>query len=322
MGMNTNNISSNCPWPWQNKQWQTLIARYQAGSLPHALLMAGMRDLGKLSFAKAFAKWVLCRSESKELSWCNQCTSCLFDENQHPDLITVFPEEEGGSIKVDDIRQLCETLSKTSLQNHYKIALIAPAEAMNHAAMNALLKTLEEPTPQTLILLVSSQPSLLPATIRSRCQKVVFLPPTSEEIATWVQKSDKIVNNSQLELLEQAENSPLCVERWLEGNYLTQRQKFWEELKILTTKTELSSVIEFANKWSKENASTMLDWWCLWVYQQIKQNPHQALDNLFLLWDELLMTRKQIYKKIHFNVQLWLEKLGCILLANNLRKFS
>ncbi|MBS0358645.1 MAG: hypothetical protein JSS53_05200, partial [Proteobacteria bacterium] len=92
----------------------------------------------------------------------------------HPDFFLIQPEEEAKLIKIDQIRALIGSLSQTSHSGKFKIVIIEPAEAMNIASSNALLKTLEEPTDNTLILLVTHQVSLLPATVRSRCQKITF----------------------------------------------------------------------------------------------------------------------------------------------------
>ncbi len=85
------------------------------------------------------------------------------------------------------MREFAQELSLTSHQGGYKVGILSPADSMNRFAANALLKTLEEPSPRTLIILVASQPSRLPATILSRCQKLKVRPPTRAESLEWLQ---------------------------------------------------------------------------------------------------------------------------------------
>ena len=185
--------------PWHAQDWQRLLARRAQDRLPHALLLCGPVGLGKRAFADAFVAALLCERAvgHKDGSACDKCRACaLLKAGSHPDAVRVTLElrDDGGGtdqkrrteIIVDQIRSLGERLALTPQFGGMQIALIDPADAMNASAANALLKTLEEPTPATVIILVADRPARLPATIRSRCQRIDFhLPPRAQALA-WM----------------------------------------------------------------------------------------------------------------------------------------
>jgi DNA polymerase-3 subunit delta' len=161
----------------------------QEDNLPHALLFVGQKGSGKADFARQLANSLLCQSPNESGKACGTCQSCgLLAAGSHPDLRIMEPAEEGKAILIDTIRSVGDFLS---LKGHYssrQIVIINPAESMNRLAANSLLKTLEEPTAEALLILVSSKPSLLLPTIRSRCQQVVFPLPDTATGAEWLQK--------------------------------------------------------------------------------------------------------------------------------------
>ena len=151
----------NILYPWQKNQWQRLLSQHRQERLPHALLLTGAAGLGKETFARQFAQFLLCKAAGESV--CGQCAGCsLILANNHPDLLMIAPEESGKNIKVDQIRDMSATLNQTAQRAGYQVAIISPAEALNRAAANALLKTLEEPSGRVLLLLVSHQPGALP----------------------------------------------------------------------------------------------------------------------------------------------------------------
>src|SRR3990167_8575661 len=155
------------PYPWLTLAWNRLQQwRLQ---LPHALLLVGAQGLGKLALAEAFALNLLCKQPTPDGQACQQCHSChLVMSKNHPDLIAIASQKE--IIKIEPIRELVDALTQTPQQGGMRIIIINEAHKMNRAAANALLKTLEEPRPQTLLMLLTDQPALLLPTIRSRCQ--------------------------------------------------------------------------------------------------------------------------------------------------------
>ena len=165
------------PYPWQQPLWQSAIERVRANRLPHAILLAGPAGMGKRHFAKALAQALLCSNPSSQGEACGTCRDCLlFQADSHPDWLALEPEEGKKGIGIAQIRSLIAFQSLTSQYGKRRVVVITPADTIQQAAANALLKTLEEPAGDTVLLLVSDQPASLLATVRSRCQQWVFRP--------------------------------------------------------------------------------------------------------------------------------------------------
>lgn len=143
--------------------------------LAQAYLFSGPDGIGKYCTALAFVKGLLCSAPGA--ASCGECATCVqVATGNHPDLHIIRPEE--GLISIERIRTMQQELSRKSFAGSYKACIIDEAEKMNTAAQNSLLKTLEEPTPDTVILLTTGKPYLLLPTVRSRCQHLVFQPLT------------------------------------------------------------------------------------------------------------------------------------------------
>jgi DNA polymerase-3 subunit delta' len=174
--------------PWHEPLWQRLRAQMSAGKLAHALLITGLPGLGKRQLAVNLAHALLCDRRLPDDRACGSCRACrLAEQGAHPDLFVVGPEEGGRQIKVDQVRALIEQLSLRGQYGGYRVGLIDPADRMNSSAANALLKTLEEPPAGVLLLLTAARPSLLPATIRSRCQALELAAPAPDVARQWLQ---------------------------------------------------------------------------------------------------------------------------------------
>jgi DNA polymerase-3 subunit delta' len=125
----------------------------------------------------------------------------------HPDLHWLRRLEDKKTIGVDQVRDVAEQLGMTSLRSGRRMAIVVPAHVMTANAQNALLKTLEEPAPGTLIVLVTSRPSGLLATLRSRCQRVEIARPPAEQALLWLQA--ELAASPEPGLLELAGGAPL-----------------------------------------------------------------------------------------------------------------
>ena len=246
------------PFPWQDNQWQQLQAAYAQGRLTHALLLAGADGIGLEQFAYSLAAKLLCMSKQDGHTACGTCKSCLlFQAGNHPDLLNIQPEDKGKQIKVDTIRLLIDYFHVKSQYREYKLAIISPAEAMNRSAANSLLKTLEEPPPYSLIILLSARAALLPVTIRSRCQRVDFPPNSGEKTVEWLRSrvNDKKVNVP--ELLSLAQGVPLKALEFLESDERQRQMTLLEDLEELRLRR--IDPVRTAEKWLAEDAIEVLN---------------------------------------------------------------
>jgi DNA polymerase-3 subunit delta' len=158
--------------PWHAEVWRRFAGALARGQLAHGLLLHGEGGLHKHMLARTMAAALLCGARGDDGQACGRCRGCvLLAAGNHPDLVEVMPVDS-AQIKVDQIRELSERLSKRPQIAQVQVAVIEPAERMNVAAANALLKTLEEPAGDTFLILVSDRLGRLPATIRSRCQRL------------------------------------------------------------------------------------------------------------------------------------------------------
>lgn len=161
------------------QQKNILIRTLKNRRIAHAYLFEGPDGIGKKLMALAFVRTLLCENGTS----CGKCSACLkVDNSNHPDIHLI--EANGSAIKIDQIRAIQQELSLRPLEGEYKVLLVDGAEYFTNGAANALLKTLEEPQPGTLIILLTNHPEKLLATIRSRCQRLPFSRLPKQQLAT------------------------------------------------------------------------------------------------------------------------------------------
>lgn len=269
--------------PWHHAHWQKLLERLRAGRLPHAILLAGPAGLGKVQFAAYLVGTLLCQTGAAAGRPCGQCRSCLlFAAHNHPDLRLVRPLEEGKKIVVDQIREISHYLAQTAQFGGYKAVIIAPAELMNINAANSLLKTLEEPSGNTVLILVSAQPGRLPATILSRCQQLAFTPPNAEEGRHWL--ADRTGGDTDLDLLlTLAEGAPLRALEMAESNVLPRRREVMRSLQVLLKGEETPTAV--AEQLLKVGVQQTLNWLYNWVADMIRYRACGGEGSRFLNQD-------------------------------------
>lgn len=229
-------------YPWQKQLWQNLNQGRQ--KLHHAFLMHGRAGIGKYDFALNFSKALLCPNTDGNGHACDKCPSChWFDDESHPDFRLISPEQESSpdedapvakktkkktQISVAQIRELSDFLSLTSHQTSgLRIVLINPAEALNQASANALLKMLEEPAPGVIFILVAHQLQRLLPTILSRCQKVNMPVPDQVQALAWLNMKGVPNPEQQLAYLE---GSPIKV--LSEQAQFDQLSEIWKHLAL------------------------------------------------------------------------------------------
>ncbi|HEY5972294.1 MAG TPA: DNA polymerase III subunit delta' [Pseudoxanthomonas sp.] len=264
--------------PWQQRAYDHAAAALETERLAHGLLFCGPAGLGKRAVAERLAQYVLC-SERIGREPCGKCRSCLLYLSRsqrepleqrpdkslahpgghpaHPDAVyvgfawrmTPSPARQLTQIVVDQIRVLSERLSKTPQYGDALIAIIEPADALNESACNALLKTLEEPVPGRYLWLITAHPSSLPATIRSRCQRLEFSLPPREEALAWLLAQGHAKKDT-VEALEAARGHPGLADQWLREDGLVLRKAVASDLDRLE-RGEIA-VIETAQRWSAD----------------------------------------------------------------------
>lgn len=167
----------------QEKATAFLKRAMERGRVSHAYLFFGMGGVGKRTAAEVFARALNCREGDHDA--CDRCPSCLkISHGNHPDVMILKPE--GQFIRIQEVRALQNQMRFRPLEGLKRVFIVDDAERMNSAAANALLKTLEEPSPANVLILISSRPHQLPLTILSRCQRLRFNPLTRDQIAAFI----------------------------------------------------------------------------------------------------------------------------------------
>ncbi|MBV1882622.1 MAG: DNA polymerase III subunit delta' [Pseudomonadales bacterium] len=258
------------PYPWQQDYWGKLIGAEAEKHLPHALMFVGQQGVGKNRIAQAFAHYLLCDDDGKnsQARACGFCKSCqLNTAGTHPDLKMIEPEELGKAIKIDQVRALVTSIQKTAQFDGYRVVIIRPAEALNIAAANALLKTLEEPGEGTVLLLVTNSVSALLPTIKSRCQTVSFNVPAKEKVLPWL---TPIVGDADqaLHLLRAASDCPLKALEFLDSEWFGKRAETLQDLLAIQAGT--MDPLRLAKKWLDYPILELMDWLLIWSVDLLK----------------------------------------------------
>ena len=259
--------------PWQLEIWSKLAERRTQGRLPHALLLCGPWDW-QARFADAFAGALLCQNlRATARPAANAVHVCWYTRQAIRTGARNLGLRDDGKprteIIVDQIRGLSERLALTPQFGGHQIALIDPADAMNISASNALLKTLEEPTPATLIMLVADQPSRLPATIRSRCQRIEFRVPALAQASEWLTRQG-VDAKSAAAALDAGGGNPGLALSWVQSGGLAMREEVAMDLRGLWSGK--ASMVEVANRWSKADPEPRL--WFAAMLMQVEAQSH------------------------------------------------
>ena len=276
--------------PWQVETWDRLVARDAAGALPHALLLTGAAGIGKRAFAERLAAFLLCQNRS--VAPCGSCRSCkLFalraqrePEELRPDGSLAQPtghpvhpdarfvgfvmndksKKMYSEIVVEQIRDVSGWLALTPQFNGAQVVLIEPADAMNVSAANALLKTLEEPGAARYVLLVTAHPARLPATIRSRCQRIDFALPARATAHDWLVANDIAPDRADA-ALDAAGGNPGLALAWAKTDRVTLRAQVAADLRTLSKGRARAA--DVANAWAKSEPDMRL-WFASGLVQQ------------------------------------------------------
>lgn len=267
------------PFPWHQAALEALVGAGER--LPHALLIHGASGIGKVQFARALAAAVLCEAP-QPTGACGACPSCHWlAQGNHPDYREILPEaaaeeEEGEAeadggkekakslvIKIDQIRAIADFIALSTHRSGWRVLVLHPAEALQPASANALLKTLEEPPPRTLIAMVSGQPARLLATIRSRCRRLALpLPPRAAALA-WLRAEG--VGDAEA-ALDAAGGAPLLARDLAEPEEAELRRRLLAEL----ARPSGADALQFAATIDRTRLERTIWWMQTWVHDLVR----------------------------------------------------
>jgi DNA polymerase-3 subunit delta' len=269
MAEDTTPVPVNVPleWlPWHDGAQSRLETAMAGGRLPHGLLLHGPDGVGKELFATVLAAGLFCSGRRDGLTPCGVCPECsLSRAASHSDLHWLRRPEDKKSIGVDAVRETCEQLGMTSMRGGYRVAIVTPAHLMTVNAQNALLKTLEEPAPRTLLVLITSRPSGLLATLRSRCQRVEVPRPPAAQASAWL--AEQLGSEPSSRLLDLAGGAPLKA-LMLAPHFADLEAQMTGLLEALFGGR--SEVTRIAADMMGEGLQTRLDWLEAWLGQAVR----------------------------------------------------
>ncbi len=256
---------------WFQPHYNSIVNRLSASRLHHALLLVGAEGIGKMKLAEQLARVMLCKSPDN-VNPCQQCQSCqLFAAGTHPDFHLLLSEKQIG---VDLVRDGIRKLNQTAQLGGNKVLIIPAADSMTESAANALLKTLEEPTANTYLILTTSQLSRVLPTILSRCEKHALPNPTIKQSIQWLQQQG--AGDVTPEQLQAYGNAPFKVKASLVEDGAVKYSDFISGLQLLINGDADETAL--AAKWQDE-APRVVGWCQHFVHEQyVKQQSQHLLD--------------------------------------------
>ncbi len=245
--------------PWHRAHWAMLESALARNQLHHALLVHGLRGLGKQMFVQRLVAVALCEATGPVSQRpCGECRGCgLLAAGSHPDALFLAPEEGKTRISIDQVRALISESFLTSHYNGYRMMVLTPAHSLSINAANALLKTLEEPPDRHIFVLVTDHPTRLPVTLRSRCLSLLFSSPGTEEAKAWLAGESPGETNWGF-LLDWTGGAPLAaLSAASQGDFSNIEKRMKSIADLLHGRVEPVTV---AGQWHKTGLSENLIW--------------------------------------------------------------
>ncbi|NOH95361.1 DNA polymerase III subunit delta' [Vibrio sp. 99-70-13A1] len=235
-------------YPWLEPIWGDWQKSLNAERFPNAMLVNGPDGLGVSTLLEQLSAALMCTNYESEA--CGFCHSCeLVKSGSHPDLHFIQPEKEGKAITVEQIRSSNRWALESSQLGGYRVIMITPADAMNEASSNALLKTLEEPSSKCIFVLTTSNISRLMPTIRSRCQQTTVTSPSMKSASEWLDK--ELRKAVPAYVLSLANNAPLTAKSMVENGDVEACDKTLRQFVQIVDGSDVD-LMSFATTLSKE----------------------------------------------------------------------
>ena len=251
---------------WLASSRERLASMHARHRLPHAMLLLGQPGAGQAELGLWLAALLLC--DRKGEASCGECAGCrLFLAGTHPDFYRVGIEEDTTVIRVEQIRNLSASFSLKSYRGRSKVALIDPADSMNISSFNALLKTLEEPSDNTYLILTASRSDCLPRTIVSRSVRVRLPLPAAGEALAWLERYRAYAGWERL--LALANGAPFLALQYADAGLEEIDAKMQETLDS-AEKGQLD-IIATAATWSRDQPEARLFWLESWLTGRLRE---------------------------------------------------
>lgn len=290
-----------------NNQIKEILSKViQSNNVAHSYMFIGKESIGKMLFAKEFAKSILCINNKKP---CDDCKSCIeFDTSNNPDFTIIQPD--GNAIKIDQIRELVKRVYEKPIVSNKKVYIINDSHLMTKEAQNSLLKTLEEPPEYVTIILIAANENLFLPTIKSRCTKLIFNKLTNNELKEILENKCNYENITEL-ILKIADGS---VEKALS---LQGKEELYKKIKDLYCDLENVSIIDIINSKeeifkNKEEAIEFLEYINLIFFDNINKNVNyiECMKILEDTKDRLKKNNNYDMTIDNFNMAIWEEING------------
>ncbi len=253
-------------YPWLGERYTDIITAFQQGHGHHALLFRSDAGLGTEYLVNEIAAWLMCR-QPQGLARCGQCHGChLFAAGNHPDFYTLA-SVDNKDISIEQVRDVNEKIMQHAQQHGNKVVYIAAAERLTEAAANALLKTLEEPRPNTYFLLQADLSAPLLATIYSRCQTWLIPLPAEQTALRWLQAQCSAQSEDIRTALRINYGRPLAALAALQQGWLARRKDFLRQFWLFYTRR---SPLELLAHFDKELTFQQLDWLASFLSDSLK----------------------------------------------------
>ncbi|ANZ22559.1 DNA polymerase III subunit delta' [Buchnera aphidicola (Diuraphis noxia)] len=262
-------------YPWLIQPYKNIIYQYQANKAHHAILIKSQKGIGVSRLIWFISRWLLCL-EPIGIYFCNKCHGCTLMKTQnHPDWHTL----KGNIFHVYDIRILNEKIFKRSQQDGNKIIYLSNIQKLTQSAVNAFLKTLEEPPKKTWFFFVNYDSLNLYVTLHSRCLLYKLFSPNEQDSLRWLKEKKSKKNISYLTALRISQGSPILAKNLIDGNIWIERENLY---KHLFDGFKNKNFLKILNILNTRDRLIKIDWICILLFDSIKLNfsKQKELTNL------------------------------------------